>query len=364
MTQKHTKPKGKKMANIARPSQAKTKSTTKSPSRSTRKKQSSFTAWLSKHRQPVIVISFAVVFATIGVALLSHSSAAVPGASGVTYNVWTWNIAGEKINKGKTTTGVTRTAANSIVSRDVQLASFNEICKDQYNDVVKRLKNAKWSNASRFSYFAMAVKTKSSCRGHGGGNAIFVKAGLSNVTVTKLADDIAKERRNLVCAMIGKTSDTFCTTHITIQTNLVKLTATDTPQPANVVQLAQVNAKLEQYYNSGRRVIIAGDFNSQPSYGRLNGWYAPSVSTPANGNNSGAYREIDDLDARCPGYGERTENTNDKATPCPSGSKIDLIFFRENLVSSYSADALTISNNCSGRACSDHDILTGHVTFK
>ena len=144
----------------------------------------------------------------------------------------------------------------------------------------------------------------------------------------------------------------------------MKLTKTAAAQPANDAQLAQVNTKLEQYYNSGRRVIIAGDFNAQPSYGRLNGWYAPSVSTTANGNNSGAYREIDDQDATCPGYGERTEAPNDKPSPCNQGTKIDLIFFRENLVSSYSADALTISGNCSGRACSDHDILTGTVTFK
>jgi len=299
-----------------------------------------------------------VGFGAIGTYLLSHSNAATPGVSGATYRVWTWNIAGEKINKGDATTGITQVAVHSIVSRNIDLAAFNEICKDQYIDIIKRLEDAGWNKASKFSYFSVAIKTSGSCNGRGGGNAIFIKNGIGDVDVMKLADDVVKERRNLLCSTIGKTSDTFCTTHISIK-NM------SNGKPADTVQIGEVRDKVEQYYKSGRRVIIAGDFNAQPSYARLDGWYAPSVNTAANGNNHGAYREIDDLDARCPGYGERTENANDKTVPCASGSKIDLIFFRENLVSHYDGDSLSISKECTGgTSCSDHRILYGTVTFK
>lgn len=324
---------------------------------SPKKTASPLRSWLSRHKQLLIILFFVLGFGSIGSYLLSHSKAATPGAPGATYRVWTWNVAGQKMNKGKTTTGMTSAAVSSILARKVDLVSFNELCKNQYNDVQSQLKKAGWNASASFSHFAASRTDNSTCGGNDYGNAIFSKNGLGKAEVLKLAEDGSKERRNLLCATIADSTDTFCTTHITIQTTKVN------GKPANIAQLGEVKDKLEQYYKNGRRVIIAGDFNAQPNYGRLNNWYAPSVATPANPNNSGAYREIDDLDARCLGYGEKTQGANNNS-PCKIGSKIDFIFFRENLVSRYSGDTLTIANGCTGGACSDHRILYGSVTFK
>jgi hypothetical protein len=122
-------------------------------------------------------------------------------------------------------------------------------------------------------------------------------------------------------------------------------------------------ARLEDYHAVGDTVIIAGDFNAQPDYGRMNGWYSSSLDVPNNSNNTGHYRELDDTDDRCLGYGERTQ-TDPTGGPCGLGKKIDLIFVRENkLVGTYSGNSLSISSACGG-PCSDHRIVTGTVTVR
>lgn len=109
-------------------------------------------------------------------------------------------------------------------------------------------------------------------------------------------------------------------------------------------------------------VILAGDLNNQPDYARLDKWYSSSLNTPYNSANYGSYRELDDTDTRCAGYGEVTVDNGDNGGPCGLGRKIDFIFVRENrLVGSYPGDSLPISTVCDGY-CSDHRIVIGAAT--
>ncbi|WUN23379.1 helix-turn-helix domain-containing protein [Streptomyces sp. NBC_00316] len=170
-----------------------------------------------------------------------------------------------------------------------------------------------------------------------------------------MPDDGTAEKRNLLCApLTDGTATRFCTTHIT------------TSQSFNVAQLESVRQKLEDYHTAGETVLIAGDFNAQPHYGRLNSFYAPSLDVPNNGNNTGAYRELDDNDTgNCLGYGKWTaDGTPGAAPPCGGNTKTDLISVRESaLAGPYSEDSLAISTSCTGVAtCSDHRIVVGTVT--
>ena len=161
----------------------------------------------------------------------------------------------------------------------------------------------------------------------------------------------------------------FCTTHITTNND----TAPNGKQ-YNENQLDFVLGRMEAFNSAGDTAVIAGDFNSQPHYGRLNNWYSTTLNVANNGGNTGAYRELDDNDSgNCLGYGEWTATGTPGATPpCGSLAKIDLIFARQSrLVGAYSSDSLSISTACSGipatsaypaGSCSDHRIVIGTAT--
>lgn len=301
------------------------------------------------------ILAFIAVGA-IGAYLISKSSAATPS-----YTIWHWNIAGYKMNKGSTTNGMTSVAVRSILNRKAQLISFNEMCSSQYNDVKKRLERVKWSHKADFSAFV--TTNDSGCAGKPYGNAIFIKGGVSNVDRYTLQNDGSKEVRAMVCALVSHTKDRFCTVHITTSNQKIQSKA------INGQQLTYVRSILDRYYHQGQHIIIAGDFNSQPNYERLNSWYASSLKTSNNIGNKSVYREVDDNDpAHCLGYGEWTAVSPNESTPCGTpNKKIDMIFFRENQVASYSGDSLSIARKCGAKkaaACSDHRILIGTITFK
>lgn len=312
------------------------------------------------NRSWLVVVCLVVIFSSASSVLNS-----VPSMAGTvrTYKVWTWNIAGWKMNDGKTTTGITEIAAASILNRSSDLVALNEICWDQYKDMQSRLLKAGWPQGASYSRFAQMSPTK--CGGKPYGLAIFSKYNLSTSETTVLPYDGSDEQRVLLCAPITNTVDRFCTTHVTISS----VKPLGYSKPVNEVQLDSVRTKLESYYSKGQRVIIAGDFNAQPNYVRLNSWYSSSLSTTYNANNYGVYRELDDTDTVCSGYGETTvlpESDADDNSPCGKGRKIDMIFVRANIMSAYSADSLSISTACSNgdTYCSDHRILTGSVTLK
>ncbi|MGW2843078.1 endonuclease/exonuclease/phosphatase family protein [Streptomyces sp. NPDC001493] len=300
----------------------------------------------------VLAGALAAVLSPAGVA--AQAEAATPH----TYTVWQWNVAGNTIHDGSTTDGMVDQAAASIVNRAADFAGFNELCRGQYDALVTALRAKGWpADTQNFARFepSRAAGNSSVCNGEQFGNALFSKQPLGTAARIALPDDGSAEKRNLLCAPLAATpAIRFCTTHIT------------TNQSFNVAQLDAVRQKLEAYHSAGETVLISGDFNAQPHYGRLNPFYAPSLDVPNNGNNTGAYRELDDNDAgNCLGYGEWTaDGTPGAAPPCGGNAKIDLIFVRESaLAGSYSEDSLAISTSCTGvAACSDHRIVVGTAT--
>lgn len=280
-----------------------------------------------------------------------------------TVDVWVWNVAGNTMHRGATDDGLIEAAVSSIGNRSADFAAFNELCFTQYRALQTALRAAGWpedtDNFSRFS--ETRPGSASICRGTAYGNAIFSRRPLGSADDIELPSDGRPEHRTMLCAPLASLPHLrFCTTHITTSNEV----GTD-GFAANSRQLRAVLDQLERYHRAGDTVIIGGDFNAQPHYGRMNRFYAPSLDVPANGDNAGQYRELDDDDAgHCLGYGEKTTE-DDRPTPCGDiGAKIDLIFVRESaLAGPYSADSLSISSACGG-PCSDHRILIGTATLR
>lgn len=272
--------------------------------------------------------------------------------------IWHWNVAGHAIHRGSTTTGLIEALTSSIRNRKADFVSLNELCFDQYQAIQRTLSNAGWpKDPKNFSRFAESRPAgKSTCKGKAYGNAIFSKMPLGGAQRLVLPSDGSAEHRNMLCAPTTELPHLrFCTTHITTSS----APAAD-GVAHNSRQLSAVLSRLEAYHAAGDTVVIAGDFNAQPHYARMDRFYSSKLVSPYNGNNKGHYRELDDADPKnCIGYGEGTDASEPKGGACGKGKKIDLIFVRENkLVGSYDADALAISNACSG-PCSDHNILIG-----
>ena len=232
--------------------------------------------------------------------------------------------------------------------------ALNEVCEGQYRAVVASLRAAGWpEDPTNFARFEPHGPTD--CGGQAFGVAIFSRAPLGAANRFVLSPDGSPEGRRLLCAPFASlTHLRFCTSHITPETTVID------GQPVNQTQLNEVHSRLEAFDAAGDTVLIAGDLNAQPHDGRLNRWYSPAVATAHNASNTGAYRELDDTDPRCPGYGETT-TPGTAGGRCGQSAKIDLIFVRTNrIVGSYSADSLPIPS-CGAIPCSDHRTLFGTV---
>ncbi len=279
------------------------------------------------------------------------------------YRVWLWNVAGNLIHSGDTDTGLIAAAASSIVNRDADFVAFNELCRSQYRALQDALIARGWptdrENFARFS--ASRPGGTSICNGTEYGNAIFSRLPLGGAERFTLPTDGSAEDRTMLCAPLASLPHMrFCTTHITPS----NATASD-GRSHNVRQITAVLDHLEDYWRSGDTVIVAGDFNAQPNLARLDRFYSASVDTRNNGDNRGHYHELDDDDPEhCRGYGEVTVDGPPTGGPCGTGSKIDLIFAREDRIAgAYSADSLAIASSCGG-PCSDHRIVFGDVTVR
>ncbi|MGH8792473.1 MAG: endonuclease/exonuclease/phosphatase family protein [Stackebrandtia sp.] len=276
-----------------------------------------------------------------------------------TVNVWVWNVAGWKMHGGSTTNGMIDAAVSSIQNRDADFVAFNELCHNQYDALRTKLRQAGWpQDSDNFARFSVGHDTV--CDGEANGNAIFSRRPLGAADRFTLPQDNSSQARTLLCAPVEAAAHLrFCTTHITPSNDVID------GEKINEQQLGYTLNKLEDYEAAGDAVVVAGDFNAQPNYGRMNGWYSSAVDTPNNSDNTGRYRELDDDDPdKCVGYGEYTAfRVVDPPGPCgDDGKKIDLIFVRENhLAGDYSGDSLAISQNCGG-PCSDHRILIGTAT--
>ncbi|MFI7605058.1 endonuclease/exonuclease/phosphatase family protein [Micromonospora sp. NPDC049366] len=302
------------------------------------------------------ILRIGTVLATVLTVLVASAGVSAAAAVTATYNVWTWNVAGWTMHRGSTSNGLIEVISNSIRNRSSNLAALNELCWSQYKAVQWNLRATGWGEDEE-NYSRFASTNDTGCGGEKSGIALFSKAPMGPSQSFTLPDDGRVEQRKLLCAPLeARPHLRFCTTHITTSSEVIG------GSPINQRQLDAVRAQVDAYNAAGDTVIIAGDFNAQPSYNRLDKWYSSSVNTANNPDNEGFHRELDDRDSRCVGYGENTQDDGTPAGPCGPGKKIDMIFVREDkIVGSYDGDSLSISQSCGG-ACSDHRILIGTVT--
>jgi len=273
-----------------------------------------------------------------------------------TYRVLTWNVAGWAMHRGSTTDELVPAVTRSIQASGAQLVALNEVCEDQYRALVASLRAAGWPE-DRADFARFEPHGPDYCGGQAFGIAIFSTAPLGAASRYVLSSDGTPEGRRLLCApLASRVHLRFCTSHVTWVNDVVN------GERATATQLNEVLRRLESFNADGDTVLLAGDLNAQPHYARLDTWYSSAVATANNASNTGAYRELDDTDPRCAGYGETT--TPDSPTGgglCGQSPKVDMVFVRANrVVGSYSADSLPIAS-CGASPCSDHRILLGTV---
>ena len=271
-----------------------------------------------------------------------------------TYTVWTWNVAGWAMHAGSATDALVPTISSSVQTLGAPLVTLNELCEGQYRALLASLRAAGWpDDPTNFARFEPHGPTD--CGGQAFGVAILSKAPLGAASRLVLSSDGSPEGRRLLCAPLESHPHLrFCTSHITPETTVID------GQRITETQLNEVHSRLESFNAAGDTVLFAGDLNSQPHDGRLNRWYSPAVATAHNASNTGAYRELDDADPRCAGYGETT-TPGTAGGRCGQSPKVDMVFVRANrVVGSYSADSLPIAS-CGASPCSDHRILLGTV---
>ncbi|MFI1017805.1 endonuclease/exonuclease/phosphatase family protein [Streptomyces sp. NPDC020965] len=289
-------------------------------------------------------------------------SAAVPGTA--TYKVWHWNVSGHEANYGSTQNGLVDAVLGSLAHRNPDFISLNEVCPDQYRAILKGLQDAGWpQSATNFARFEPMPDVDADLCGNDPGAdqdpygvAVFSRFAPTGTDRITLPYDGDKARKLLCVPIAGLPgAPRFCTTHITFK-------------PAfKTAQLHAVHTKMVEVTAAGGTVITAGDFNVQPHDPLFDTWYAPSVATPANGNNSGPFRELDDQDPVCPGWGEQTTE-GALAGACGQPAKVDLVFAAESRLVSYQADALPVAQDrCRNRnggyiACSNHRIVDATLT--
>lgn len=293
----------------------------------------------------------------------------VPGASGAparTYRIWHWNIAGSVVHQGAVANGLIPATTSSIVNRNPDFVSLNEVCFKQYEALKAALVGAGWPQDKR--NFARFAQTRAPEKGVCGGsetfgNVLLSKRPLGASRQYALPTDGTRETRKMLCAPpTAQPRMKFCTVHITANT------ASTGGVPNNVRQLDRVRTLLDGFHRAGQTYVLAGDLNAQPHQARLNPFYAPSVNTAANPDNTGVHREVDDADrGHCPGYGEWTNvGPADAAPPCGKRAKIDQIFVRESaLAGAHRGDSVAVPKTCKGvEACSNHRLLVGKVRLR
>ncbi|MFD1931233.1 MULTISPECIES: endonuclease/exonuclease/phosphatase family protein [Nonomuraea] len=291
---------------------------------------------------------------TLSVSVVSTSPAQAAVAS---FRVWHWNVAGNTMHKGSTTDGLVPAVTRSIQENGATFASLNELCQQQFDALIASLRNANWpADKANFARFEATIPGRPGgpCQGKAYGIGLFSKKPLGSADRFTLPDD-GNEVRKLLCAPLKEDPHLrFCTTHSTFV------------DAFRLPQLTAIFGQLDTYRDNGDRVIIAGDFNAAPDFGRMNRFYSAQVNTPNNDGNTGHYREVDDADpAACPGYGETTVEKVDGGGPCRTGTKIDMIFTHESEydAAASSGDAKPSPRTCGGKVCSDHRILTGTVAL-
>ncbi|MFB6619092.1 endonuclease/exonuclease/phosphatase family protein [Streptomyces sp. NPDC056367] len=309
------------------------------------------------------------------------------------FTAWTWNVSGHKMNRGSTDNGLVDEAVGSIerAGDDVDFASFNEMCHGQYQKVLEEL--ADWNPANRsYARFQEAIPAGSRdsagreiCQGQAYGKALFSRYELGPAEYHVFAQESGHTYQSadgathpvmsgLLCAPpVAHPNMKFCSVHIT--------PVSTQDQPYGHRQLHELVALLDGFAKVGKTYMVAGDFNAQPGYGRLDQFYDRAVNAlpgSRNRENRGRHRELDDTDDRCPGNGEWSADTTEgQEPPCGGGRKLDMIFVRSRQLASsgYTADTRDIPGcrevDARGRAvggtdrpCTDHRVLIGHAELR
>ena len=317
----------------------------------------------------------------VGAAAIAVTAVAVPivqanadTAAETSVNTLTWNIEGgynggfgEQLDE----------VMKAVKDKDPDFLVVNELCSVQYDSMKERLVESGWTKAKNYARYS-TMDTRKSCNNGKQdkiGFGIFSKQNLKpsqDGDETQLyADPHSPGRKHFVnCVTPEDSPDVrMCGTHLVPNTGL-----DGEPNDSNVKQVKDLNKTLSSYVDDGKAVVVAGDFNARPNWGRLDSIYAESVDTEANSGNTGAFRELDDDNAdHCLGYGAGTMDGGDRPEPCnqDEGVKIDMIFASEaNISGDYSAEVLAIPETCKGDndddvdVCSDHHAVSGTLAFK
>lgn len=310
----------------------------------------------------LLVALFGLLATAVPASAAPAPAGPAPAAATATYKVWHWNISGHE--HGGTAGQITNTVLGSLSFRNPDFISVNEVCPQQYKAILEGLKAAGWpesqTNFARFE--PMPHATNDLCVSQGGGAdtdpygvAVFSRFAPNGTDRITLPYDGVRARK-LLCVSVPKPGDPrFCTTHI----------ATNNTKGA---QLAAVRNQLVDWStdkpgNPADTVIAAGDYNTQPNDPLLDSWYAPSVTGANNpAPNTGIFRELDDQDPSCPGYGEQTTEGS-LGNTCGKPAKVDSIYAVESRLISYDADSHPISQTACGGPCSNHRIVDGTLTI-
>src|SRR5690349_20177037 len=145
-------------------------------------------------------LSRALVTMVVTAAALLPATAASAATVNQTLNVWTWNVAGQKMHGGATGNGLITVLGNSIRNRGAHLAAVNELCWSQYKAIQKNLRDSGWpQDVENFSRFEVTHSTGCS-GGEQYGIALFGKAPMGSANRITLPDDGKTEKRKLLCA--------------------------------------------------------------------------------------------------------------------------------------------------------------------
>jgi endonuclease/exonuclease/phosphatase family metal-dependent hydrolase len=258
----------------------------------------------------------------LGSSAACHSARAETGAGAPspdpvpsTVTVITLNVCGGKCRQTQGLTAWIDRLARQIRVADADIVLLQEICRQQYTELVRRLE----SDGSQLAYTGAWNPTlrDEDCAQWGAGPADFGNAmlvrGLKSLSGTrswKLPNPDGDEARGLLCgtAALRAGRITTCVTHI------------DYHSAAREAQIPFV-AETAVEAGGGGPLILGGDFNAAPNADVLSALYSPPLGT-------GAFIEFGAVD---PTHSQRLDCMG-PVVPCRTGSttanreKIDYIF--------------------------------------
>jgi endonuclease/exonuclease/phosphatase family metal-dependent hydrolase len=274
---------------------------------------------------------------------------AAPGQADVPKRFFQFNTCGSvTTNPDCTAHGDVDTVASAVVSSILDFqphaVSLNEICKSQFDEIVRRLSSSSWPMSG--AQWAWQKNTANNCANNDFGLGVLTKPAtvgtaviqsISDTSATDPPDD--SENRKIVCVSANFERTTkVCTTHITNsdQTN----SAGTSYRAAQIQRLAGV---VNPWVTNGTPVALMGDFNVEPTWNALDPIYDKAIF---GGGASGHFKEVDQQSPACR-CGEATL----------SGAKYDYVFLSAD-------DWNNLDGDATSSPISDHDPLRGWGTLK